>query len=79
MPTNKEVQLPPYSQRANVLRAIGSTWKTATESVGMEYRTLSKNARDRPNANDFLERQTQNEIDQILIHSKVIAAAPVAA
>ena len=43
----------------------------------MDYRTLRKSVRDHPNANDFLERQTQDVLDQS--HSKLIAAAPAAA
>ena len=43
----------------------------------MDYRTLRKYVRDHPDANDFLERQTQDALDQN--HSKLIAAAPLAA
>ena len=76
-PTIKEIPLPPHVQRALVIRSNGSTWKVAAESVGMDYRTLRKSVRDHPNANDFLERQTQDVLDQS--HSKLIAAAPAAA
>ena len=73
-PTIKEVPLPPNVQRALVIRSNGSTWKVAAESVGMDYRILGKYVRDHPDANDFLERQTQDALDQS--HSKLIAAAP---
>ena len=43
----------------------------------MDYRTLRKYVRDHPDAIDFLERQTQDTLDQS--HSKLIAAAPAAA
>ena len=43
----------------------------------MDYRTLRKYVRDHPDAIDFLERQTQDALDQS--HSKLIAAAPAAA
>ena len=43
----------------------------------MDYRTLRKYVRDHPDANNFLERQTQDALDQS--HSKLIAAAPIAA
>ena len=43
----------------------------------MDYRTLRKYVRDHPDANDFLERQTQDALDQS--HSKLIAAEPAAA
>ncbi len=43
----------------------------------MDYRTLRKYVRDHPDATDFLERQTQDALDQS--HSKLIAAAPLAA
>ena len=76
-PTIKEVPLPPHVQRALTLRGNGSTWKDAAESVGMDYRTLRKYVRDHPDANEFLECQTQDALDQS--HSKLIAAAPVAA
>ena len=76
-PTIKEIPLPPHIQRALVIRSNGSTRKAASESVGMNYRTLRKYVRDHPNAIDFLERQTQDALDQS--HSKLIAAAPVAA
>mgnify|MGYP002882283809 CR=1 FL=1 len=76
-PTIKEIPLPPHVQRALVLRGNGSSWKVAAESVGMDYRTLRKYVRDHPDANDFLERQTQDALDQS--HSKLIAAAPAAA
>jgi len=76
-PTIKETPLPPHVQRALVIRSNGSTWKVAAESVGMDYRTLRKYERDHPDANDFLERQTQDALDQS--HSKLIAAAPAAA
>ena len=77
MPTIKEIPLPPHVQRALVIRSNGSTWKVAAESVGMDYRTLRKYVRDHPDANEFLERQTQDALDQS--HSKLIAAAPAAA
>ena len=64
-------------QRALTLRGNGSSWKVAAESVGMDYRTLRKYVRDHPDANNFLERQTQDALDQS--HSKLIAAAPAAA
>ena len=76
-PTIKEIPLPPHVQRALTLRGNGSTWKDAAESVGMDYRTLRKYVRDHPDATDFLERQTQDALDQS--HSKLIAAAPSAA
>ena len=76
-PTIKEVPLPPHVQRALVLRGNGSSWKDAAESVGMDYRTLRRYVRDHPDANDFLERQTQDALDQS--HSKLISAAPLAA
>ena len=75
--TIKEIPLPPLVQRALVLRGNGSSWKDAAESVGMDYRTLRRYVRDHPDANDFLERQTQDALDQS--HSKLIAAAPLAA
>ena len=75
--TIKETPLPPHVQRALVIRSNGSTWKVAAESVGMDYRTLRKYVRDHPDANNFLERQTQDALDQS--HSKLIAAAPIAA
>ena len=43
----------------------------------MEYRTLRKYVRDHTDATDFLERQTQDALDQS--HSKLIAAAPLEA
>ena len=76
-PTIKEIPLPPHVQRALVLRGNGSTWKAAAESVGMDYRTLRRYVRDHPDATNFLERQTQDALDQS--HSKLIAAAPLAA
>ena len=76
-PTIKEIPLPPHVQRALVIRSNGSTWEVAAESVGMDYRTLRKYVRDHPDANNFLERQTQDALDQS--HSKLIAAAPIAA
>ena len=76
-PTIKEIPLPPHVQRALVLRGNGSSWKDAAESVGMDYRTLRRYVRDHPDANEFLERQTQDALDQS--HSKLIAAAPLAA
>ena len=76
-PTIKEIPLPPHIQRALVIRSNGSTRKAASESVGMNYRTLRKYVRDHPDANEFLERQTQDALDQS--HSKLIAAAPLAA
>ena len=66
-----------HVQQALVIRSNGSTWKVAAESVGMDYRTLRKYVRDYPDAIDFLERQTQDALDQS--HSKLIAAAPLAA
>ena len=76
-PSIKEIPLPPHVQRALTLRGNGSSWKDAAESVGMDYRTLRKYVRDHPDANEFLERQTQDALDQS--HSKLIAAAPAAA
>ena len=76
-PSIEEIPLPPHVQRALTLRGNGSSWKDAAESVGMDYRTLRKYVRDHPDANDFLERQTQDALDQS--HSKLIAAAPAAA
>ena len=76
-PTIKEIPLPPHVQRALVLRGNGSSWKDAAEAVGMDYRTLRKYVRDHPDATNFLERQTQDALDQS--HSKLIAAAPIAA
>ena len=76
-PTIKEIPLPPHVQRALVLRGNGSSWKDAAESVGMDYRTLRRYVRDHPDANEFLERQTQDALDQS--HIKLIAAAPLAA
>ena len=75
-PTIKEIPLPPHVQRALVIRRNGSTWKVAAESAEMDYRTLKKYVRDHPDATDFLERQTQDALDQS--HSKLIAAAPLA-
>ena len=43
----------------------------------MDYRTLRKYVRDHPDANEFLEHQTQDALAQS--HSKLIAAAPTAA
>ena len=76
-PTIKEIPLPPHVQRALVIRSNGSTWKVAAESVGMDYRTPRKYVRDHPDATYFLERQTQDALDQS--HSKLIAAVPLAA
>ena len=76
-PTIKEIPLPPHVQRALVIRSNGSSWKDATEAVGMDYRTLRKYVRDHPDATDFLECQTLDALDQR--HSKLIAAAPLAA
>ena len=76
-PTIKEIPLPPHVQRALVIRSNGSTWKDAAQAVGMDYRTLRKYVRDHPDATHFLERQTQDALDQS--HSKLIAAAPLAA
>ena len=76
-PSIEEIPLPPHVQRALVLRGNGSSWKDAAESVGMDYRTLRKYVRDHPDATDFLERQTQDALDQS--HSKLIAAASLAA
>ena len=76
-PSIEEIPLPPHVQRALTLRGNGSSWKDAAESVGMDYRTLRKYVRDHPDAIDFLERQTQDALDQS--HSKLIAAAPAAA
>ena len=76
-PSIEEIPLPPHVQRALVLRGNGSSWKDAAEAVGMDYRTLRKYVRDHPDANEFLERQTQDALDQS--HSKLIAAAPLAA
>ena len=73
----KEIPLTPHVQRALVIRNNGSSWKVATESVGMDYRTLRKYVRDHPDGNEFLERQRQDALDQS--HSKLIAAAPTAA
>ncbi len=44
--------------------------------MGMDYRTLRKYVRDHPGATNFLERQTQDVLDQS--HSNLIAAAPAA-
>jgi len=76
-PSIEEIPLPPHVQRALTLRGNGSSWKDAAEAVGMDYRTLRKYVRDHPDATDFLERQTQDALDQS--HSKLIAAAPAAA
>jgi len=76
-PSIEEIPLPPHVQRALVLRGNGSSWKDAAEAVGIDYRTLRKYVRDHPDANEFLERQTQDALDQS--HSKLIAAAPAAA
>ena len=76
-PSIEEIPLPPHVQRALVLRGNGSSWKDAAQAVGMDYRTLRKYVRDHPDANKFLERQTQDALDQS--HSKLIAAAPAAA
>ena len=76
-PTIKEIPLPIHVQRALVIRSNVSTWKVSAESVGMDYRTLRKYIRDHPEANEFLERQTQDALDQI--HSKLISAVPAAA
>ena len=53
------------------------TQSAAAESVGMDYRTLRKYVRDHLDVNEFLERQTQDALDQS--HVKLIAAAPLAA
>ncbi len=53
-PTINDITLPPYVQRALIIRSNGSTWKVAAESVGMDYRTLIKFVRDHPDANYFL-------------------------
>ena len=74
--TIKETPLPPHVQQALVIRSNGSTWKVAAESDEMDYRTLRKYVRDHPDANEFLERQTQDALDQS--HVKLIAAAPAA-
>ncbi len=63
-PSIEEIPLPPHVQRALVIRSNGSSWKEAAESVGMDYRTLRKYVRDHPDANHFLERQTQDALDQ---------------
>ena len=76
-PAIEEIPLPPHVQRALILRGNGSSWKLAADSVGMDYRTLRKYVRDHPDAINFLERQTQDALDQS--HSKLIAAAPAAA
>ena len=76
-PAIEEIPLPPHVQRALVLRGNGSSWKDAAESAGMDYRTLRRYVGDHPDANDFLERQTQDTLDQS--HSKLISAAPLAA
>ena len=76
-PSIEEIPLPPHVQRALVLRGNGSSWKDSAEAVGMDYRTLRKYVRDHPDATDFMERQTQDALDQS--HSKLIAAAPLAA
>ena len=76
-PSIDEIPLPPHVQRALTLRGNGSSWKDAAESVGMDYRTLRKYVRNHPDATNFLERQTQDALDQS--HSKLIAAAPAAA
>jgi len=76
-PSIEEIPLPPHVQRALVLRGNGSSWKDAAEAVGMDYRTLRKYVKDHPDATNFLERQTQDALDQS--HSKLIAAAPAAA
>ena len=76
-PSIEEIPLPPHVQRALTLRGNGSSWKDAAEAVGMDYRTLRKYVRDHPDATHFLERQTQDALDQS--HSKLIAAAPLAA
>ncbi len=76
-PSIEEIPLPPHVQRGLTLRGNGSSWKDAAEAVGMDYRTLRKYVRDHPDANDFLERQTQDALDQS--HSKLIATAPLAA
>ncbi len=76
-PSIEEIPLHPHVQRALTLRGNGSSWEDAAEAVGMDYRTLRKHVRDHPDANEFLERQTQDALDQS--HSKLIAAAPLAA
>tara|TARA_B100000459_G_C8523673_1_gene177365 strand:+ start:324 stop:770 length:447 start_codon:yes stop_codon:yes gene_type:complete len=76
-PSIEEIPLPPHVQRALTLRGNGSSWKDAAQAVGMDYRTLRKYVRDHPDATHFLERQTQDALDQS--HSKLIAAAPLAA
>ena len=76
-PSIEEIPLPPHVQRALVLRGNGSSWKEAAEAVGMDYRTLKKYVRDHPDGNNFLQRQMQDALDQS--HSKLIAAAPIAA
>ena len=76
-PTIKELPLPPHVKRALVIRSYGSTMKVAAESVGMDSRTLRKYVRDHPDSTDFLKRQTQEALEQS--HSKLIAAAPLAA
>ena len=81
---DRDINLNPSSCLSNgkkkngvILRSNGSTWKVAAESVGMDYRTLREYVRDHPDANKFLERQTQDALDQS--HSKLIAASPAAA
>jgi len=76
-PSIEEIPLPPHVQRALTLRGNGSSWKDSAQAVGMDYRTLRKYVRDHPDATHFLERQTQDALDQS--HSKLIAAAPLAA
>ena len=76
-PSIDEIPLPPHVQRALVIRSNRSLWKVAAESVGIDYRTLRKYVRDHSDANEFLERQTQDALDHS--HSKFIAAAPTAA
>ncbi len=64
-PTLKEIPLPPHVQRALVIRSNGSTWKVAAKSVRIDYRTIRRYVRDHPDAKAFLERKTQDALNQI--------------
>ena len=75
-PTIKEIPLPPDVQWTLIVRSNGSSWKDAAEAAGMDYQYLGKNVWDHPNANEFLERQTLDTLDQS--HSRLIAAALLA-
>ena len=75
-PRREEMELPANIQRAFIARASGANWIQCAE-VGETTTENLRKWRNHPDANDFLERQTQDALDQS--HSKLIAAAPAAA